>query len=125
MTNFPEVNTFEDTVMNVNMWTMLVLGAAIFFLFTYQWKNATRNVTTVEDNFPQLANQELNPFSRGKTWVGNVESIFGKFDLWNWMLPLDPKGLPTRAGMLNEVKTMNAFGSTGSDELVDFCDNKV
>jgi hypothetical protein len=125
MTNFPEVNTFEDTVMNVNMWTMLVLGAAIFFLFTYQWKNATRNVTTVEDNFPQLANQELNPFSRGKTWVGNVESIFGKFDLCNWMLPLDPKGLPMRAGMLNDVKTMNAFGSTGSDELADFCDNKV
>jgi len=31
LTDFPEVNTFEDTVMNVNMWTMLVLGAAIFF----------------------------------------------------------------------------------------------
>lgn len=121
LTDFPEVNTFEDTVMNVNMWTMLVLGGAIFFLFTYQFKNAMRNVTTVEDNFPQLANPDLNPFGRNKDWFSNLESIFGRYSWVDWLLPLPPKGMPSRAGVLNEVKTMHNFGTTGSDEMDDFC----
>lgn len=88
-TNFPECDTFQDTVINANMWSMLVLGGAIFFLFQYQLRNTMKNMTTVEDNFPQLADPELNPFSRGKNYKQNLETIFGQFSLKTWMLPID------------------------------------
>lgn len=118
-TEFPPVNTFEDTVMNVNMWTMLVLGGAIFFLFTYQFKNGMRNVTTVEDNFPQLADQDQNPFSRGKTKIENLETIFGKFDLVNWLIPTDSKPIKEKFTQMGMIKTNNPF-KADSEEFGHF-----
>ena len=63
--NFPKLNTFQDTYMMVNMWTMLVLSSAIGFLFQYQLRNAMKNITTVEDNFPQMQDPDINPFNQG------------------------------------------------------------
>jgi len=122
--NFPEVNTFQDTVMNVNMWTMFVLGGSIFFLFTYQFMNAMRNITTVEDNLPSLKNPENNPFARGKTAVQNLETVFGKISVRNWLFPLDTIPSYYRPSEEKSGSDIN-WGYKGNDEEIGSMVNEI
>jgi len=106
------------------MWTMLVLGGAIFFLFTYQFKNAMRNVTTVEDNLPDLENPDNNPFARGLTKIGNLETIMGPMSLKNWFLPIDSLPRNAKSCSLNMQKTSINYKQPESDELGPFEEQK-
>lgn len=105
---FPNVTTFQDTYMMVNMWTMLVLSSAIGFLFQYQLRNAMKNITTVEDNFPQMQDPDMNPFNKGNSGFKNLETVFGPFQMKTWLLPLDDINSKTKYG--------DKYGYTGEDD---------
>ena len=58
-----------------NITWSLGCGAAIGYLFLYQWRNALVNVTTIEEHIPGVL--QSPPFARA-TPRENLEQIFGK-----------------------------------------------
>lgn len=76
----------EDIMISVATMLAVALDLAIGFLFYFQVKAHSKNITTVEYHIDEMHTN--NPFDK-KSWTANFKDIFG-IDRSTWFWPVDP-----------------------------------
>lgn len=62
----------------------------------------------------------MNPFSRGLTTLGNLETVCGKFNLLDWFLPTNSVQLTRKCKSVNVLKTDNKYSHDVGEETGAF-----
>lgn len=76
-----------------------------------------RNITTVEDNLPNMDKEDQNPFFVTK--MANLEQVMGPFSWKNWLLPIDGSRFSIKSNMkgLRKENSHNGYPMGETDEL--------